>query len=215
MEVQTTRTDRAAIVRATTVFNQALVDIKSGLLDIPQLPLELAFVEASTPAVAQPPVAELPAPSMPAAKPPAPTAKKSYEATPAVASEQAPPVVAAGQADFDITVETVRSCFTQILTEIEQKNKIMAEALRNQAQLHRVSGREIQFITSELMKQRFEKPQPQSAINDTFSRAVGQPVVVRFLADTTVSKPQNEQAEDQNLAALVKTAEELGGEIVE
>jgi DNA polymerase-3 subunit gamma/tau len=42
--------ETAAIVQATSRFNQAQVDIKSGLLAIPQLPLELAFVEAITPA---------------------------------------------------------------------------------------------------------------------------------------------------------------------
>ncbi len=215
MKIQATRTDSAAIVRATTLFNQALVDIKSGLLDIPQLPLELAFVEAATPVAAPPAVVEPLTSVGPAAKPSAPISKETPETTSAVSSQPRPPVMATGQAEFELTIETVRSCFAQILREIEQKNKIMAETLRNQAQLYRVSGREIQFITSELMKQRFEKPQPQAAINETFSKAVGQPVVVRFLTDTAVSKPQDQGAEDQNLAALMKTAKELGGEIVE
>ena len=211
MKGQAGRTDSAAIVRATALFNHALVDIKSGLLDIPQLPLELAFVEAAAPKV----VAEPVVPAGPSAKPETPSAEKPSVPAPVVPAQQVPPVVVAGQPEFDLTIETVRACFTQILMEIEQKNKIMAEALRNQAQLYRVSGGEIQFITSELMKQRFEKPQPQAAINDTFSKAVGQPVVVRFLADTTVSKPQDQAVEDQNLAALVKTAEDLGGQITD
>ena len=45
---QADRAEAAMIVHATALFNKAMVDIKSGLLTIPQLPLELAFVEAAT-----------------------------------------------------------------------------------------------------------------------------------------------------------------------
>jgi hypothetical protein len=65
------------------------------------------------------------------------------------------------------------------------------------------------------MKKRFEKPQPQAAINQAFSEAIGQPVMVRFLPDHIVSTPNNEQADNQDLEALVKTAKNLGGHVVE
>ena len=53
---QAAQADAALIVRATTLFNTALFDLKSSLLSIPQLPLELAFVEATTPISALPPL---------------------------------------------------------------------------------------------------------------------------------------------------------------
>jgi DNA polymerase-3 subunit gamma/tau len=215
MQSQSAGTESSAIVRATTLFNNALVDIKSGLLDIPQLPLELAFVEAVKPvAMAQKPVAETV--SEPTSVSKVSEAKvdilpKSEPPSPIVSKAPVVPAVI----ETDITVETVRVCIDQVLKDIEKKNKIMAEALRNQTQLYRVSGREIQFITSELMKKRFEKPQPQAAINQAFSEAIGQPVMVRFLPDHIVSTPNNEQADNQDLEALVKTAEDLGGHVVE
>jgi hypothetical protein len=90
----------------------------------------------------------------------------------------------------------------------------MAEALRNQTQLYRVSGQEIQFVTFDLMKKRFEKPQPQTAINEAFSQAIGQPVVVRFLSEGTVAQARDQQTTDEELAALLKAAEELGGQVM-
>jgi len=213
MERQAGRTESAAIVRATTLFNEALVDIKSGLLDIPQLPLELAFVEAvTTPAavsVPQPaPVMPRPVEGPPVAAAPAPPASQ-----PAIKKTPDKVLAAPPEAGEEITVDTVRACFEQVLIEIERKNKVMAEALRNQTQLYRVSGHEIQFITFELMRERFEKPQPQTAINDAFSKAIGQKVAVRFLSENMVSNAKDQETADKALAALVKTAEELGGQV--
>lgn len=213
MQQQAGRTESPAIVRATTLFNEALVDIKSGLLDIPQLPLELAFVEAVTrpeavpepvPAMAQPPAAAAAPSGFPKAAPLSQPAaeKKSDKALPT------PP-----EGGEEITVDTVRACFEQVLIDIERKNKVMAEALRNQTQLYRVAGNEIQFITFELMRKRFEKPQPQTAINEAFSTAIGQKVVVRFLSENMVSRTKDQEGADEAIAALVKTAEELGGQV--
>jgi DNA polymerase-3 subunit gamma/tau len=215
MQSQAARTDAAAIVRATTLFNTALVDIKSGLLDIPQLPLELAFVAAVQP-LAAPPLATAAA-SLASATPERLTSQSEMSTNsgaPAPArATSASPVISTAKSN--LTIETVRACFDQVLQDIEKKNKIMAEALRNQARLYRVSGREIQFVTSELMKKRFEKPQPQTAINEAFSAAIGQTVVVHFMLDNLVAKPGNDQGADQDLGALLKTAQDLGGQVVE
>jgi DNA polymerase-3 subunit gamma/tau len=218
MRQQAGRTESAGIVRATTLFNEALVDIKSGLLDIPQLPLELAFVEATTTqaAVPQPaPVKPRPAEMPTVAAAPTSPAPQKNRPLPQSAGQKAAGTVPATppEAGEEITVDTVRACFEQVLIDIEGKNKVMAETLRNQTQLYRVSGHEIQFITFELMRKRFEKPQPQAAINDAFSKAIGQKVVVRFLSENMVSNAKDQKAADEALAALVKTAEELGGQV--
>ena len=216
MQSQAARTDAATIVRATTLFNTALVDIKSGLLDIPQLPLELAFVTAVQPVVTQP-VAGI-SPLAARATPESGAGQSEISTKPRTPRPASPPVdsvKSAPESDFDVTIETVRACFEQVLKDVEKKNKIMAESLRNQAKLYRVSGREIQFITSELMKKRFEKPQPQTAINEAFSAAIGQTVVVHFLLDNLVAKQDNDQVVDQDLGALLKTAQDLGGQVVE
>ena len=217
MEAQAALTDSKMIVRATTLFNNALVDIKSGLLDIPQLPLELAFVMAATPVsvVVSAPVVE----PTPAAGPTSVQQTGQVERTtrnrPTAPAQALPSAAIETESESNLTIETIRICFEQVLQDVEKKNKIMAEALRNQTRLYRVSGREIQFVTSDLMKKRFEKPKPQLAINEAFSSALGQTVVVHFLSDNLVSKQADEQAPDQSLAALLKTAQELGGEVVD
>jgi hypothetical protein len=101
----------------------------------------------------------------------------------------------------------------------------MSEALRT-AQLHSVHGDEILIITFDLMKRRFEKPQPKAAINEAFSVILGRHVSVRFLSEseakmagsarTSDGGSGDEPVEDEDIHALLKMAtEELGGKIVE
>lgn len=205
MKAQAKRADRARLVRATMLFNSALVDIKRGLLDIPQLPLELAFVETIESAPA-----ETVAPAETAAAKPASSATPKPP-TPAPAPSR--PVPKPAPSD-EITIDQVKGCMEQVYKEVEGKNKIMAEALRNQARVHQVTGREIQFVTRARLKQRFEKPQPQAALDAAFSRIMGQPVKVRFLSEEEIpgaTDPIEEEDDTEQIEALVKTAEELGG----
>jgi hypothetical protein len=226
---QAARAEAQAVVRATTLFNEALVDIKSSLLTVPQLPLELAFVTACTPAstpastppipttpVATPsPVDQTVAASPTPARPPkvAPVSKPAPPPPPPP-GEIAEPVV--GESDVDITVDTVRSCMGRVIKSLEHKNKVMAETLRSQVRLYKVSGREIYFNTSDMLKKRFEKPQPQLAINEAFNQAIGQRVIVRFMSDKDVAQTESGDGEDEDedAEALLKVAEELGGKVV-
>jgi DNA polymerase-3 subunit gamma/tau len=222
MKTQAARTEGSLLVRATTLFNNAAVDIKSGLLTIPQLPLELAFIEAAAPAV------EAAAATGPTASPtPGPMPPKIKQAE-AQASDVVPDETSAERASplsetanpvaGEITIESVRACLDQVLDDLEQKNKVMAETLRSQTRLHKVSGRELYFVTSELTRRRFEKPQPKAAVDEAFSKAIGQSVIIRFLTETAASGApktgSGEQIGTDNTDALIKYAtEELGGEI--
>jgi hypothetical protein len=136
----------------------------------------------------------------------------------------------------ELTVDDVRACFEQALEDLEEgrtkdgkRGTLIAKALRNAAQLHTISGREIHFITSAMMKEKFEKPQPIANINSVFSRLLGRPVIVRFWADSEISdstsivssdflaqaKIGSEQS-DQDTDVLLRVAtEELGGRIVD
>lgn len=214
IKTQAARADAATIVRATSQFNAAQVDIKSGLLAIPQLPLELAFVEATTPLATAPAAAvsvAAPAPAVPRKTP-------AKIETPPVVSEAVMPQTAPGE---PVTVDTVRTSFEAVIKTIEPKSKPMAEALRN-ARLYRVEGDKIYFITFELMKKRFEKAQPRAAIDHAFSTVLGQPVSVHFLSDTEAgasapsSSGDDDQAPKEDTDALIKVAtNELGGKIVD
>nr|BAL58007.1 DNA polymerase III subunit gamma/tau [uncultured Chloroflexota bacterium] len=210
MTAQAARAEGAVIVRATSLFNQALVDIKSGLLAVPQLPLELAFVEAITSTTASQPVETVRETPVEVE-----TVSRSSEAPPRSVFKE-PEQMPAGTG---VTVEAVQRCFASVLKEIEKKNKVMAEALRNQTRLHKVAGNELYFATSEMLKKRFEKPQPQAAINEAFSKAVGQKVIVRFVSEAVAPKVSSagpgEEDEDIDSEALLKVAQDLGGQIVE
>jgi hypothetical protein len=133
-----------------------------------------------------------------------------------------------------LTIAAVQHCFDQALEDLEEgrtkdgrRGTLIAKALRNAAQLLKVSGHEIHFITSAMMKEKFEKPQPRANIDDVFSRLLGQTVNVRFWSDTEVSisagsgpaagpSGSDKQGLDETTTALIRIAtEELGGKIVD
>jgi len=66
-----------------------------------------------------------------------------------------------------------------------------------------------------MLKERFDKPQPQEAINEAFSEVIGHKVVIRFMADSDTSSSQsNTEQVDEDAEALLKVAEDLGGKVV-
>jgi DNA polymerase-3 subunit gamma/tau len=218
IKAQATRADAAMIVRATERFNMAQIDIKSGLLAIPQLPLELALVQ-SVSATAETRPAAVPVPDTS-------SASETRPATGAESGQFLSPEPASTKPGAVVTAEAVMSCFEQVINTIEPRSKPMAEALRH-ARLHRVEENEIYFVTFDFMKQRFDKAQPREAINKAFSQALGHNVSVRFLSDNDDTAAADETAAkgalaegglelDESTDALLKMAtEELGGEIVE
>lgn len=226
IKAQAAQADAAAIVRATTLFNTALFDLKSSLLAIPQLPLELAFVEAATPMLVTPIMTEV------SATPPSPTKSlppvKSEPVAPKIVApvSSVPVTAASGEATRagSLSLETVQQNFERIVRELEPKSKTMSEALRNQARLYRVEGSDIHFVTSEWMKARFEKPQPRTAIHEAFAKVLGHAVSVHFLPENSVSQSgaasdvqlteSTERRLDEDSEALIKVAEELGGKVV-
>jgi hypothetical protein len=85
-----------------------------------------------------------------------------------------------------LSVDGVRQQLGNVIALIEPRSKAMAEALRN-CQLYRVQGNEIQFITFDLMKKKFDKPEPKDALNSAFSQIIGQPVVIKFVTENQMS----------------------------
>lgn len=227
IKAQAVQADTSTIVRATNLFNTALSDLKSSLLAIPQLPLELAFVEAVTPVVALP-MAEIAVvaapPPPPRITPPARVDVPPKAAVPSPPSKSAQELTGSRSVG-SLTFETVQSYLEQIINVLEPKSKTMAEALRNQARLLRVEGTEIHFVTSEWMKARFEKPQPRAAINEAFNKVIGYTVSIHFVPENSVSQTAalptsggqpgegDEHKLDEDSEALIKVAQELGGKV--
>ncbi len=230
---QSAQIEATAIIRATARFNQAQVDVKSGLLAIPQLPLELAFVDAITPPPAPAVVEAAPPPAratggMPRSAPPPPPppatppyGHQSAAPSPPPATAPAPaPVVSAGGTPGSLSVGLVHQHQEQVVAIIEPRSKAMAEALRN-CRVNRVDGNEIEFVTFELMKKKFDKPEPKEALNDAFSRVLGQKVVVKFVTENQLSAisataEKQETSQQKDTDVLVTFArDELGGEITD
>jgi hypothetical protein len=233
VKTQAAKAETSLIVRATSLFNEALFDLKSSLLAVPQLPLELAFVEAVTPTAAPSIVSEaVSAPSAtPAHKAETPIKQTTHvPVTPKIPNSVNVPVTSTpntglSTTESSLTPEYIMSCLERVIRDIEPRGRTMAEALRSDVRLKGVVGREIQFVTSEFMKGRFEKPQPKAVIDEAFSRALGQAVTVRFLAENTSVGSGGQQADTQSdtqqattdaSEVLIKLAiDELGGQIVE
>ncbi len=198
IRTQASRANVGKLVRATTLFNKSLIDLKSGLLAIPQLPLELAFVEVVI-AIA---TASLVAPEQT-------TVPKAILVEPK--HEPKPIEVTTESAQF--TVGAVRERFEQAVKYIEKKNKIMAEALRNSAILQKIVDNRIYFTTEDSWKVRFEKPQPRSVLDEAFSMAMERSVSVRFLSgDSAVDYSETQRTESSKVMVKMAT-EELGGQI--
>jgi DNA polymerase-3 subunit gamma/tau len=217
LKTQAARADAQMIVRAIALFNEAMVNIKSNLLAIPQLPLELAFVEAASEVAAAQPastVAEPVAATPPPARAPQPAKSvKSSPPPPEPPPDSEIPATPTDDKAAEITVDIVRRFLPQVVQNLEVKNKVMAESLRSQTRLAKVSGNELYFNTTEMLKNRFDKPKPQEAINQAFSQVIGQNVVVRFVVDAESSTEKSEKV-DEDAEALLKVAEELGGKVV-
>lgn len=242
---QASRADTALVVNATTRFNAAVAEIRSSLLAMPQLPLELAFVETVISTQTEPasiiqtatqtePIAPRVSTSRPPTSVSSGVATVSPHKTP---PSEPPPTSPVIDGDEEVTVEAVQSCFEQALQDLEEgrtkdgrRGTLIAKALRNAAQLNRVSGNEIHFVTSNIMKEKFEKPQPRANIDDVFSRLLGRPVRVRFWSDrelpispspassnasATHDGPKNQPVDEETNTLLKVATEELGGKIVE
>jgi DNA polymerase-3 subunit gamma/tau len=223
---QAAQADAAAIVRATTLFNEALFDLKSSLLAIPQLPLELAFVESVT---VTPPSAEMglrtsdPTVTITSGK--VEPSSKPIPPTPRVVS---PPRHAknatetgGAKSDSSLTLEIVQSHLDQVIKDIEEgrtkdgrKGIRIAMALRHDSQLYKVSGKEIYFIVSDINKEKFSQPDPRRTVDEVFSRVLGQSVSVRFLSKQQVEDDDQSPGE-QSLGPLLDwVSDELGGKVV-
>jgi DNA polymerase-3 subunit gamma/tau len=222
IKTQAAQTDATAIVRATMLFNTALFDLKSSLLAIPQLPLELAFVEAVMPVVVSPVVTEvvamLPAPKITAPVKANAMTPKAISATPPQKSAEEPVEV---KSVDHLTPEMVQNHLDQAIKDIEagrtkdgRKGIRIAMALRHDSQLYKVSGREIYFIVSDMNKKKFAQPQPRETVDEVFSKVLGQSVSVRFLSREHLE--DDAQTEEQSSDPLLEwISGELGGKVVE
>jgi DNA polymerase-3 subunit gamma/tau len=185
MDAQSDRLALDALVRATKLFNQAASELKSGWQ--PQLPLELAFIEAlsrppesapsSSPARARP--AASPAHAERAPSTPAAQTKSTAASAPAAGSHS--PAAAAANAP---ALGDVASHWSSILAEVKSRS-VPTEALLREC---RVVGVEGDVITLQWsipnLQNTFEKGKgKKSLVEDVISQMLGRRLRIRSVVD--------------------------------
>jgi DNA polymerase-3 subunit gamma/tau len=197
MKEQATRLSPRSLLRATRLFNAAALEMKVGFL--PQLSLELAFVEAVVDeSVEEPPssvqkktlAAAVPPPAKalkePAASESLPEPRRQVQPAPQSPSPASAPAVEAKESSTQlpasptptleaegISFDVVSANWQDILAQLRQTNK-MVEALMRSVSLVGVEGNiVIVEVPSDLLKGRIEQPNSKSCVEQGISQVIG------------------------------------------
>lgn len=199
MKEQVTRLSPRTLLRATRLFNAAALEMKAGFL--PQLPLELAFVEAvMDESVAESPAAPATVPPQKQPLPPAAPAQSSTPASPSPPSPspapgpeaetpppaQSPPASSSPTAmgdlsrrDAGLSLDAVNDNWQNILVQLRQTNR-MVEALIRSVRLVGVEGNSVIVeAPSDLLKGRIEQTGSKSHVEQSISQVMGVSVRLR------------------------------------
>jgi DNA polymerase-3 subunit gamma/tau len=187
LQAQAQQVSAKWLLRAIRLFNAAVAETRTGFL--PQMALELAFLEAAigdaqpeppparptaeTPTAAPRPVAPTPLP--PTTPAPAPALVTVREAT----NDIAKPLVVPSQTGsrmFDILRDNWKSV---VLVNLRKVNP-MAQGLMNSVHLLGVEGDEVIVeAASDLLKGRVEQPKVREQVEACLSQVVGSPMRLR------------------------------------
>jgi DNA polymerase-3 subunit gamma/tau len=194
MQTQAPRLTPRTLLRATRLFNEAALEMKAGFL--PQLPLELAFVESALDDEATPEPPATPAPPAPPAparsQAPAASPVQSRPASPAPKAEppaapkaSPPPASPAGSLSFS----AVESKWPDILARLRQIDK-MVEALVRSVRLAGAEGTSVILeVPSDLLKGRIEQPNAKSHIEQCMGEVLGVPARLRCVVKAKSPSP--------------------------
>ena len=213
MEALAKRTTSEQLLRSIRLFNEAATDLRRGLHTIPQLPLELAFVEsrlepevpqASAQTVRQEQVLYQTSPRV-ASKAAAPQSgveapeAKTEEASPlepAPTPEQTPSgegketaveqETPARQSSADsVTLTQVEQAWAMVLHAVRQRNPATEGALRSQCKPVEVAGDEV-IITFPFpfLREKLVEPKRKAEIQDALSEVLNTKCRVKFVKDS-------------------------------
>ncbi len=210
MEALAQRVSVEQLLRWLRLFNEAVTDLKRGLQTVPQLPLEMALVDAilgpqASPspvqAVRQGPVlyqTASPAVSQPAT--PQPKTQAAGQEAPDPASVTAPAQTAssedeghvAGQQDSVeqspagvLTLAQVEQAWAMVLHAVRQRNPATEGALRTQCKPVEVSGDEV-IVTYPFpfLKEKLVDPQRKDEIQDALTEVLNVNCRIKLVKDT-------------------------------
>jgi DNA polymerase III subunit gamma/tau len=232
MESQAARLQVPQLVRAVKLFNQAASDLRSSWQ--PQLPLELAYIEAvmgekqsANPATGNsaPPRAER---SVPPVAPPAPTIPAAPQATasapPRVAHARttlpAAPVAPIKLTDthstpghethlapgVTLSLEVMQQQWDHILAVLKTHGGMPIKALLSSCKLVNVEGSTLVLSwPSEILRGKYEDAKTKRLVEDVISEAIGSRVMTRCVVGAKA------KADDD---PLVQEVIKLGGRVV-
>jgi DNA polymerase-3 subunit gamma/tau len=204
MENQAWQLSTKALLRTVRLFNQASLDLKASLQ--PQLPLELAFIEASLDedsVTERGPVSESQqgaGQEVTGAPPPSATSSTVLRAGQAVeggkttqavevgtssqppATEETPTVMEREAPPASgVTLEKIRLNWARILAEIRPHNR-SAEALLRSGHAEAVEGNIVVLgFPYAFHKERLEEPKCQALVEQVFSRVLGNPCRIKCI----------------------------------
>jgi len=199
-----------ALLRAVRAFNTAANDTKGGWQ--PQLPLELAIVECTSPLTVVPPVvAETIAPSPVTA----PTPRSSAAPTSSAATSKRAPAPARSASMPAASVTTpvngdLRTIWSR-LTELMHKRSKPTAGLLNSCRPVSFDGKTLLLNSNDFVCKKInDDSDARQVIHKALAEIVGTECVVKCQAAQSKSR-----SEDVPRDGLVATAIDLGGEIVE
>ncbi|HLF24858.1 MAG TPA: DNA polymerase III subunit gamma/tau [Anaerolineae bacterium] len=192
MEEQAGRLDLDRLVRATKLFNQAASELKTGWQ--PQLPLELAYIDALNQLAPVAPRsqaaassgAQSPASSRSADPPAAQAAPSKRSANVQPGAPKKPPASTPTPANgpvANLTLDEVSAKWPAVLASLRTRS-VQTWGLMNSCQLVTVEGNALVLQwPSQMLCDKFEKGKDKSLVEDVISEIVGKPVRTRCVVD--------------------------------
>ncbi|HKZ84244.1 MAG TPA: DNA polymerase III subunit gamma/tau [Anaerolineae bacterium] len=182
MEEQAARLEVDRLIRATKLFNQAASELKPGWQ--PQLPLELALVDALN-RPAQPAQAAAPAPAQ-TTRAPVPSAPARSQAAAAPAASGSPDPIESTPQETPATglaFGAVSDQWLALLAELRSRS-VQTWGLMNSCQLIGVEGDTIVLQwPSAMLRDKFDKGKDKRLVEDVMSEMIGQRVRTRCIVD--------------------------------
>jgi DNA polymerase-3 subunit gamma/tau len=217
LEAQAAALSPRTLARAVRLFNQAAVEAKGGWQ--PQLPLEMAFIEAALPPESEDPASGPPsAPDGPRTLPPArhstsPSAKSRPAPTRSVPSSPSPSTATVREPEptYDrpapgdglLTPETLRSRWSEFLNALRPRN-LSLEALMRSCEPVAVEGDVVLLeFAHNFHRSKVEEEHNKRLIEDVLSTLIGQRYRVRCVlvhqerAATPPQRPASKSAGEE------------------
>jgi DNA polymerase-3 subunit gamma/tau len=188
LQAQARQVNPRWLLRAIRLFNAAVVETRTSFL--PQLSLELAFLEASADETSPEPTPARPATEAPAATTSRPASAPAYAPAPPAAP---PPPVTVREATNDLVkplvvpgrtgnlvFDVLRDNWKSVILPNLRKVNPMAQGLMNSVHLLGVEGDAVIVeAPSDLLKGRVEQPNVRAQVEACISQVVGSPVRLR------------------------------------